>query len=68
MRKIWVHCYQGDTLLMSYDFGVTETLDDATLRRPSRKDLEANVKTNLTNEGVAWPPYDGIEFKIDSLR
>ncbi len=68
MRKIWVHCYKGDTLLKSYDFGIGETLNDATLALPTREDLEADAKTNLTNEGLAGPPYDGIKFRIDYPR
>jgi hypothetical protein len=46
MRKTWVHCYQGDTLLRSYDFGVAETLNDAALRLPPREDLEAEAKAD----------------------
>ena len=68
MRKIMVHCYQGDTLLRSYDFGVAETANDAALRLPTREGLEAEAKTNLTNERLARPPYDGIKFKIDYPR
>jgi len=68
VRKIWVHCYQRASLLRSYDFGIAETLNDAALRLPTREDLETEAKTNLTNEGLAWPPYDGIKFKIDYPR
>jgi len=68
MRQILVHCFRGDTLLRSYEFGWPETLNDAAVSRPTRGRLEEDAKNNLTNEGLAWPPYDGIKFKIDYPR
>lgn len=68
MLKIWVHCYKGDALLRSYDFGVGIPLDASALELPTREALETEAKTNLTNERLAYPPYEGIKFKIDYPR
>jgi hypothetical protein len=66
MRAImWVHCYKGGTLLRSYDFPVPATLNDAAVQLPANASLEAQAKTNLTNEHLAWPPYAEITFKIE---
>lgn len=65
LKTVWVHCYKGrDTLLRSYDFGVAVPLTGE-LKLPTREHLESQAKTNLTNERLAFPPYDGIKFKID---
>ena len=68
MRQILVHCFRGNTLLRSYEFGWPETMNDAAVSRPTTEHLEAEAKTNLTNEGLARPPYDGITFVIDYPR
>jgi hypothetical protein len=68
MRQIVVHCFRGDTPFKSYEFGWPETQNDAAVSRPTRERLEADAKTNLTNEGLVRPPYDGITFKIDYPR
>jgi hypothetical protein len=65
IKTVWVHCYQGITLLKSYDFGVPVPADERAFRLPTREHLEAEAKTNLTTEGLARPPYTGISFKID---
>lgn len=68
MRTVWVHCYEGEHLLRSYDFGVPETLNDAAILQPSRKHFEDQAKTNLANERLGFPPYSGIRFKIEYAR
>ena len=65
MKKVWVHCYQGTTLLRSYDFGVPVPADPRAFRLPTKEHLEAEAKTNLTTERLAFPPYTGITFRID---
>ncbi len=68
MRTVRVHCYRGDHLLRSYDFGVPETLNDAAVQQPSREHFEGQAKTNLTSERLGFPPYAGISFKIEYAR
>ncbi len=68
MRQIVVRCFRGDAPVKSYEFGWPETLNDAAVSRPTREHLEAEAKTNLTNEGSARPPYDGITFEIEYPR
>jgi hypothetical protein len=67
-ETIWVRCYRGDSLLRSYDFGWPESLNPAADTRPSGQGLENEAKTNLTTEGLAWPPYDGMKFVIEYPR
>ncbi len=62
---MWVHCYKGGTLLRSYDFSVPATLNDAGVQLSASASLEAQAKTNLTNEHLAWPPYAEISFNIE---
>ncbi len=31
---------------------------------PPYEKLIGDAKTNLTNEGLAFPPYDGITFRV----
>lgn len=64
MRTIWVRCYQGDALLRCYDFGIGETLNDAAVQPPTRESLEAQAKSNLATERLAFPPYDGITLEV----
>jgi hypothetical protein len=68
MRTIWVHCYREGVHLKSYDLGVGETLNDAAVRQPTTQELEGHAKNNLTNEGLAFPPYAGISFVIEYPR
>lgn len=65
IKKVWVYCYQGYTLLRSYDFGVPVPADERAFQLPQRERLESDAKTFLTNERLAFPPYTGISFKID---
>jgi hypothetical protein len=68
MRTIWVHCHKSGTLLRSYDYGKPEALNDAAHKPPTRESLEDAAKNDLTNEGLAAPPYTGITFKIEFPR
>jgi len=65
IKTTWVHCYRDGTLLRSYDFGAPLPVDASAFQWPSRESLEAEVKTNLTTERLAFPPYEGIRFEIE---
>ncbi len=65
MKKIRVHCYQKGTHIMLYEFGVEEPLNAAAVAPPTTQSLESEAKSNLTTEGLAFPPYADITFKID---
>src|SRR5262249_54898467 len=45
-----------------------ETMNDTAVRRPTRKELEDQARTDLTTEKLAFPPYAGITFKIEYRR
>jgi hypothetical protein len=68
MRKALVHCYRDGTRFKSYELGIPETMNDAAVQQPTRKELEDQAKTNLTTERVATPPYAGITFEIEYPR
>jgi hypothetical protein len=65
MKIVWVHCYREGSLLRSYDFGIPVPADPRALMLPSRDELEAQAKTHLTTERLAFPPYEGIRFEIE---
>jgi hypothetical protein len=50
---------------MSSEFGVEEPLNAAAVAPPTTKSLESEAISNLTTEGLAFPPYADITFKID---
>jgi hypothetical protein len=61
------HCYPQGALLRSYEFRIGETLNEAAVGQPTRKDLEDQAKTNLINERLAFSPYAQISFKSEYL-
>jgi hypothetical protein len=65
MRAIWVHCYHVGSLMKSSDFGLGETPDDTAVQLPTGESLEAQAKSNLTTERLAFPPHEGISFSIE---
>lgn len=64
-RKVFVDCIQDGKQIATYEFGYSETLEmlDKTSPPPSSGLIEES-KNNLTLENKAFPPYEGIEFKI----
>jgi len=62
VKKIWVHCKRDGQVIASYDFGLAESLGPSS--PPERSALILEAKTNLTNQGIAFPPYDGITFDV----
>ena len=68
MKTIWVRCYRGKALLRSYEFGVAEPMDPRKVAPPNQKDLIDQAKSSLTTERIAFPSYEGIEFKVEYPR
>lgn len=62
LKKVFVDCVHDGRVIASYQFGYGETT--APTAPPTHQSLVAKAKTNLTNERLAFPPYDGIEFKV----
>jgi hypothetical protein len=61
---VFVDCVRGNEIIRTYDFLVPATLAGPPIPDPDKLIMEA--KTNLTNEHLATPPYDGINFNIRS--
>jgi hypothetical protein len=59
---IIVRCWRGKELLAAYELPCGESLGPTSL--PDRAGLIAEAQTNLTNERLAGPPYDGIRFEV----
>jgi hypothetical protein len=63
LRKVYVKCWRGSQLLATYEFGVPAS-QAAPPILPDRDTLIAAAQTDLTNDRLAGPPYDGIRFQI----
>jgi isopropylmalate/homocitrate/citramalate synthase len=62
MKKAFVDCRRNGQSIRVYDFGLPDTLGPTV--PPERKELIDQAKTALTNERLAFPPYDDIEFDV----
>ena len=62
VQQVFVDCVRDGQVIASYDFGVPEA--QLPSMPPSNQSLISEAKTNLTNLGVAFPPYVGIEFNV----
>lgn len=62
VAKIHVDCLLNGELLKSYELDAPP--DEAPGIPASSKGLEAEAMTSLTNDGIAYPPYDGITIKV----
>lgn len=62
VKQILVDCWHDDKLIRAYDFGATISVAGPVM--PPYEKLIGDAKTNLTNEGLAFPPYDGITFRV----
>jgi hypothetical protein len=59
---VHVKCWRGGQLLADYEFLVPGSAASPPI--PDRDMLIAEAQSNLTNERLAGPPYDGIRFEI----
>jgi hypothetical protein len=61
-----VECRRDGELLAAYPFTVFASLTSPAVVAPD--ELIAEAKANLTKDGIALPPYEGIEFKVDHVE
>jgi hypothetical protein len=61
-----VDCKRGGKLLATYEFAQAETAAGPP-PQPTRESLEKDAKANLIQQGLAFPPFDGITFHIRVL-
>jgi hypothetical protein len=64
LKTYLVRCKLKGQLLAEYEFKVPVPMDSSKSRPPTREHLVSEAKTNLTNQGLATPPYEGIEFEV----
>jgi hypothetical protein len=57
-----VNCRRDGKLIASYPMGYGETAGPSA--PPSHESFINEAKTALTNDGLARPPYTGIQFEI----
>jgi hypothetical protein len=62
METIYVDCISDGAVFRTYEFG-TPILGVPGIP-PSDEELKAHAETNLTNERLAFPPYDAITFRV----
>lgn len=60
--KMHVDCLRDGKLIRTYDFLCPASL--ATPSSPDSEELILEAKGNLSTEGLAIPPYEGIQFKV----
>jgi hypothetical protein len=59
---VTVNCRRDGKLIAAYPISYAVTLGPSA--PPSRESFIAEAKANLTNEGLARPPYEGIQFEV----
>lgn len=58
----WIDCTLNGAVIASYPFRVPSSL--AAPPTPDHAAMIADAKENLTNQGIAFPPYAGIAFPM----
>jgi hypothetical protein len=61
-KQIFVECWRDGVKLADYPFGIAKTLGPS--QPPTRQALVKAAQENLSLEGLAQPPFTGIEYKI----
>ena len=65
-QELIVECWKDGELLAAYPFTIFASLTSPAVAAP--EGLIAEAKANLIKDGIALPPYEGIEFKVDHVR
>ena len=61
METVYVECSRDGTVIRTYDFGYARAPG---LALPTHEHLIEQTKSNRTSERLAFPPYDGITFRV----
>jgi hypothetical protein len=66
MKKVWVECTRDSetTSFHTFDYGVGLPMDLRGFQMPSAEHFIGMAKTDLTNLGLAHPPYAYIKFRV----
>lgn len=65
VKKVYVDCSRAGAVFRTYDFGIPIPLTGWPGLSPQDGErLKDEAKGNLTNEGLAGPPYAGITFRV----
>ncbi len=59
---IYVDCLRDGKLIRTYDFLCPATLGPSA--PPTDEQLILQAKGNISTEGLAAPPFEGIKFKV----
>ncbi len=62
MRRAFVDCWGGGKIIATYDFGLPQAILPG--KSPDNAELIEEARSQLTNDRLAFPPYDGITFKV----
>lgn len=62
VRQVIVECRRDGKLIARYPLGVPDSLVLAAYI--DRQKLIEEVKHNLSNDRLAFPPYDGVTFDV----
>ncbi len=68
MTMYLVRCRRNGKLLAEYELLALEPMDPTKSRPPTREQLVMEAQSNLTGQGLAGPPYEGIEFELVTRR
>jgi hypothetical protein len=65
VRRVIVNCYRRGKLIASYPLGHADTIGYSL--PPNRDQFIEEAKFNLSQEGLAQPPYAEIEFAVRGI-
>jgi hypothetical protein len=62
VQKIIVECRRGSELIATYEYGSPIPMIPGIL--PDGSELKSEAQSQLTNDRLAFPPYDDIAFLV----
>jgi hypothetical protein len=64
---IYVDCLRHGKIFKTFGYGYPASAAGPSAP-PDKETLELQAKNDLSNLGLAWPPYEGIEFPVRVSR